>query len=120
MPQLLYEAVQLIYQELTSVYKQSEIDWKMIHDAGCTRDDTDLPHHVTKPNDLDRLISGTFRSFLAALPAPPTIVTIARSSQDEYCPSENVDQIQVGVLEELRQHLGDIDVQLAYLKEETH
>lgn len=43
-----------------------------------------------------------------------------RSSQDEYCPSENVDQIQVGVLEELRQHLGDIDVQLAYLKEETH
>ncbi|XP_061933126.1 UPF0489 protein C5orf22 homolog [Apis cerana] len=115
-----YEAVQLIYQELTSVYKQSEIDWKMIHDAGCTRDDTDLPHHVTKPNDLDRLISGTFRSFLAALPAPPTIVTIARSSQDEYCPSENVDQIQVGVLEELRQHLGDIDVQLAYLKEETH
>lgn len=115
-----YEAVELIYRELTSVYKQSEIDWKMIHDAGCTRDDTDLPHHVTKPNDLDRLISGTFRSFLAALPAPPTIVTIARSSQDEYCPSEDVDQIQVGVLEELRQHLGEIDVQLAYLKEETH
>lgn len=73
-----YEAVQLIYRELTSVYKQSEIDWKIIHDAGCTRDDTDLPDHVTKRNDLDRLITGTFRSFLAALPASPTIVTIAR------------------------------------------
>ncbi|CAK9833335.1 UPF0489 protein C5orf22 homolog [Anthophora retusa] len=114
-----YEAVELIYRELVRAYKQSEIDWKIIHDAGCTRDDTDLPHHVTKPNDLDRLISGTFRSFLAALPCPPTIVTIARSSEDEYCPMEDVDQIQFGVLEELRQRLGEIDIQLAYQEEET-
>ncbi|KAF3422436.1 hypothetical protein E2986_08609 [Frieseomelitta varia] len=113
-----YEAVELIYRELTSAYKQSEIDWKIIHDAGCTRDDTDLPHHVTAPNDLDRLISGTFRSFLTALPVPPTIVTIARSSNDDYCPPENVDQIQIGVLDELRQYLGEVDVQLAYEDEE--
>ncbi|KAK9308665.1 hypothetical protein QLX08_001398 [Tetragonisca angustula] len=113
-----YEAVELIYRELTSAYKQSEIDWKIIHDAGCTRDDTDLPHHVTTPNDLDRLINGTFRSFLTALPVPPTIVTIARSSDDDYCPSENVDQIQIGVLDELRQYLGEVDVQLAYEDEE--
>ncbi|XP_029039903.2 UPF0489 protein C5orf22 homolog [Osmia bicornis bicornis] len=115
-----YEAVELIYRELTSVYKQSEIDWKIIHDAGCTRDDTDLPDHVTKPQDLDRLITGTFRSFLAALPAPPTIVTIARSSEDEYCPIEDVDQIQLGVLDELRQRLENVDIQLAYQEEETH
>ena len=70
--------MELIYRELTSVYKQSEIDWKIIHNAGCTRDDTDLPDHVTAPNDLNRLISVTFRSFLTALPTPPTIVTIAR------------------------------------------
>lgn len=113
-----YEAVELIYRELTSVYKQSEIDWKIIHNAGCTRDDTDLPDHVTAPNDLNRLISVTFRSFLTALPTPPTIVTIARSSEDEYCPSEDVDQIQMGVLEELRECLGDIDIQLAYQEEE--
>ncbi|XP_012137827.2 UPF0489 protein C5orf22 homolog [Megachile rotundata] len=115
-----YEAVELIYRELTSVYKQSDIDWKIVHDAGCTRDDTDLPHHVTKPQDLDRLITGTFRSFLAALPAPPTIVTIARSSEDEYCPMEDVDQIQLGVLDELRQRLENVDIQLAYQEEETH
>ncbi|XP_068970908.1 UPF0489 protein C5orf22 homolog [Bombus flavifrons] len=113
-----YEAVELIYRELISVYKQSEIDWKMIHNAGCTRDDTDLPDHVTTPNDLNRLISVTFRSFLTALPTPPTIVTIARSSEDEYCPSEDVDQIQMAVLEELRECLGDIDIQLAYQEEE--
>ncbi|XP_026666876.1 UPF0489 protein C5orf22 homolog [Ceratina calcarata] len=115
-----YEAVELIYLELIGTYKQSEIDWKIIHDAGCTRDDTDLPHHITTPNDLDRLITGTFRSFLAALPAPPTIVTIARSSEDEYCPSEVVDQIQIGVLDELRQRLEEVDVRLAYQEEETH
>ncbi|XP_043264702.1 UPF0489 protein C5orf22 homolog [Colletes gigas] len=113
-----YEAVELIFRELTSVYKQSEIDWKLIHDAGCTRDDTDLPDHVTTRNDLDRLISGTFRSFMAALPATPTIVTIARSSEDEYCPPDDVDHIQFGVLEELRQRLGDVDVQLAFQDEE--
>lgn len=48
------------------------------------------------------------------------IFNFHRSSQDEYCPSEDVDQIQIGVVEELRQQLGEIDVQLAYLKEETH
>lgn len=114
-----YEAVQLIFREVTSVYKESEIDWKLVHDAGCTRDDTDLPDHVTKPNDLDRLMTGTFASFLAALPADPTIVTIARSTEDEYCPPDQVDQIQVGVLEELRQRLGDMDVRLAYLEDLT-
>ncbi|XP_012284385.1 UPF0489 protein C5orf22 homolog [Orussus abietinus] len=115
-----YEAVRLIFREVTSVYRESEIDWKLVHDAGCTRDDTDLPHHVTAPNDLSRLISGTFRSFLAALPAPPTIVTIARSCEDDYCPVESVDQIQVGVLDELEQRLGAIETRLVYLEEEAN
>ncbi|XP_076169992.1 UPF0489 protein C5orf22 homolog [Ptiloglossa arizonensis] len=114
-----YEAVQLIFHEVTSVYKQSEVDWKLVHDAGCTRDDTDLPDHVTTRTDIDRLISSTFRSFLTALPVSPTIVTIARSSEDEYCPPEDVDQIQFGVLEELRQRLGEVDIKLAYQEEET-
>lgn len=112
-----YEAVKSIFRDVTSVYKESEIDWKRVHDAGCTRDDSDLPHHVTKPNDLDRLINGTFASFLSALPALPTIVTIARSSEDEYCPPEDVEQIQVAVLEELQQRLVEVDIKLAYLED---
>ncbi|XP_043266371.1 UPF0489 protein C5orf22 homolog [Venturia canescens] len=113
-----FEAVERIYHEVTKVYADSEIDWTYVHDAGCTRDDTDLPHHVTSQNDLNRLITGTFRVFLASLPAPPTIVTIARSSEDDYCPPEDVDQIQAGVLDELGQRLGsEIDVKLAYLEE---
>lgn len=116
-----YEAVELIYHEIMRCYKDSEINWTLVHDAGCTIDDTDLPHHVTSQQDLDRLITGTFRSFLAVLPAPPTIVTVARSSYDEYCPPEDVDQIQVGVLDELKQRIAaEVDTKLLYLEEDTY
>lgn len=38
-----------------------------------------------------------------------------RSSEDDYCPPENVEQIQSAVLEELRLRLGtEVDLQLAY------
>ncbi|KAL6264615.1 hypothetical protein P5V15_004717 [Pogonomyrmex californicus] len=114
-----YEAVNLLCKEVRSVYKDSEVDWSLVYNAGCTIDDTVLPEHVTEPNDLDRLISGTFRSFLMALPTPPTIITIARSSDDDYTPGENVDQIQVDVLDQLREHLGsEIDIKLTYQENE--
>jgi hypothetical protein len=67
-----------LFQELKLAYPNLDIDWMMVYTAGLTVDDKGLPEHVTEPNDLDRLISGTFRSFLTALPTPPTIVTIAR------------------------------------------
>lgn len=114
-----YETVDRLFQEVTSVYRDPEIDWMLVYNAGCTIDDTVLPEHVTEPNDLDRLINGTFRLFLAALPTSPTIVTIARSSEDDYTPLENVDQIQVDVLDQLRERLGsEIDIKLIYQDEE--
>ncbi|XP_043479199.1 UPF0489 protein C5orf22 homolog [Leptopilina heterotoma] len=118
---LRYENVESIYREMMRFYRDSEIEWLSIHDAGCTIDDGELPHHVTSQQDLDRLISGTFKSFLSVLPAPPTIVTIARSSYDEYCPPEDVDQIQVGVIDELKDRLGvDVETKLLYLEEEVN
>ncbi|KAG5331240.1 CE022 protein, partial [Acromyrmex charruanus] len=118
-PRMRYEAVDRIFQEVTSVYRDSEVDWMLVYNAGCTIDDTVLPEHVTEPNDLDRLINGTFRLFLTALPTSPTIVTIARSSEDDYTPLENVDQIQVDVLDQLRERLGsEIDIKLIYQDEE--
>jgi len=73
-----YEAVERIFREVISAYRDSEIDWMLVYNAGCTIDDTVLPEHLTEPGDLDCLINETFRLFLAALPSPPTIVTIAR------------------------------------------
>ncbi|XP_014203989.1 UPF0489 protein C5orf22 homolog [Copidosoma floridanum] len=114
-----YDAVLEIYDGIHRVYNDVEIDWMQIHDAGSTIDDTELPHHITSKNDLDRLIGGTFKSFLNALPAPPTIVTVARSSEDDYCPAEDVELIQAGVLDELRQRIdSEMDVRLAYLENE--
>ncbi|XP_011865695.1 PREDICTED: UPF0489 protein C5orf22 homolog [Vollenhovia emeryi] len=114
-----YEAVDRLFQEVISAYRDPEIDWMLVYNAGCTIDDTVLPDHVTEPNDLDRLINGTFRLFLAALPTSPTIVTVARSSEDDYTPVENVDQIQIDVLDQLRERLGsEIDVKLIYQDEE--
>ncbi|XP_071628562.1 UPF0489 protein C5orf22 homolog [Temnothorax longispinosus] len=114
-----YEAVDRLFQEVTSAYRDPEIDWMLVYNAGSTIDDTVLPEHVTEPNDLDRLINGTFRLFLTALPTSPTIVTIARSSEDDYTPLESVDQIQVDVLDQLRERLGpEIDIKLIYQDEE--
>ena len=73
-----FEAVREIYDEMHRAYADAEIDWMLVHNAGCTIDDTELPHHVTSKADLERLIEGTFKSFLNALPALPTIVTVAR------------------------------------------
>jgi hypothetical protein len=73
-----YEAVERIFREVMGAYRDSEIDWMLVYNAGCTIDDTVLPEHLTEPGDLDRLINETFRLFLATLPSPPTIVTIAR------------------------------------------
>lgn len=42
-----------------------------------------------------------------------------RSSEDDYCPPENVEQIQFAVLDELRLRLGAaVDIQLAYQQDE--
>lgn len=83
-------------------YSDKEIDWMSIHDAGCTCDNTDLPHHVATDDEFQDYIAGHFREFLEALPHPPTIITISRSSQDDYCPQEQVDAIQAAVLDELK------------------
>lgn len=110
-----FEAISRLYEEMTNIYKESDIDWLQIHDAGCTIDDTELPHHVTSKSDIDKFIEGTFRSFLRVLPAEPTIVTIARSADDDYCPVDDVEQIQTGVLDELRQFITkDVEVKLIY------
>lgn len=73
-----YEVVREIFAEMKKCYPDREINWLLVHDAGCTIDDSELPHHVTSPTDLDRFIGGVFRSFLSIMPATPVSVTMAR------------------------------------------
>ncbi|XP_077285628.1 misexpression suppressor of ras 6 [Arctopsyche grandis] len=97
---LYYEVCELV-RAVRRHYSDKEIDWLSIHDAGCTCDNTDLPHHVATDDEFQDYITGHFRELLGALPHPPTIITISRSSQDDYCPQEQVDAIQAAVLDEL-------------------
>jgi hypothetical protein len=57
--------------------------------AGCTCDDTDLPHHVSTRNEIIQLMTSS-RELLRKVGAKICVVTIARSSLDDFCPQDQV------------------------------
>lgn len=95
----------------------NEVDWEMIHEAGCTCDDTDLPEHVSSREEITFMLSNSFSEFLKLLPSAPTIVTISRSSEDDYCPPEEVDWIEEEVVSLVKTHFNTTNVILHYLED---
>ncbi|XP_054720428.1 UPF0489 protein C5orf22 homolog [Uloborus diversus] len=87
----------------------------LLNDAGCTCDDCDLPHHVSTPDQVRHLVGET-KEFLSNLPVP-ALVTISRSSRDDYCPPEDVNFIQELVLEMLKNLYGALDITIDYEEE---
>lgn len=87
-------------------------DYEMVHQAGLTCDYVELPHHVSTKEEIEGLLQ-SIRVLLKNMPKP-TLVTIARSSLDDYCPSEQVDAIQEKVLSLLGFVYGTLDVHLDY------
>ncbi|XP_059775221.1 UPF0489 protein C5orf22 homolog isoform X3 [Balaenoptera ricei] len=92
-------------------------DYEMVHQAGLTCDYSELPHHISTEQEIEYLIQSVYY-VLKNLPKP-TVVTIARSSLDDYCPSEQVDTIQEKVISVLRSLYGPLDVHLVYSAEST-
>lgn len=99
-------------------YKEEEIDWLLVHDAGCTCDDTELPNHVSTKEEIDVMLS-SFQSFLELLPKDPTIITISRSTEDDYTPEEDVEYIQKRVLEILAEKFVCSEPMLHYLNDDN-
>ncbi|XP_048794492.1 UPF0489 protein C5orf22 homolog [Lagopus muta] len=87
-------------------------DYEMVHQAGLTCDYVELPHHVSTKEEIEGLLQ-SMKILLLNMPKP-TLVTVARSSLDDYCPSEQVDIIQEKVLSLLGFVYGTLDVHLDY------
>nr|XP_022343654.1 UPF0489 protein C5orf22 homolog [Crassostrea virginica] len=88
------------------------VNFDLLHEAGCTCDDTELPHHVSSQEEITLLVDAT-QEFLSHIKRP-TIITMARSSQDDYCPPEQVESIQNSVLEILQDLYLEIDLTIDY------
>jgi len=117
-------SVELISTEFPSPI---EVDWEILHWGGLTCDSTPLPHHVSDEAEIDRLVL-VFSQFLEKIFSSerpeirhsPSLITIARSSNDDYCPPEAVDEIQrktVSALEALFKKNRDLHIQKHYLED---
>ncbi|KAL4716854.1 hypothetical protein ACJJTC_012665 [Scirpophaga incertulas] len=89
-------------------------DWWAVYAGGCTRDQGGLPYHISTKDEIEKSISDCLAHFLKNLP-PPVLITIARSTEDGYCPSDQVDFIQSLVLEVLKNTFDTDDPMLHYL-----
>lgn len=108
-PKTLDEQKTQILNLVCDIKKQHEISkigWMTVFDAGCTFDSNELPHHISSEEEIMKLIA-MFKTYLKNFPYKPAIITISRSSNDDYCPSEQVELIQKLVLEAIYSVYGE-------------
>nr|XP_002123578.1 UPF0489 protein C5orf22 homolog [Ciona intestinalis] len=88
-------------------------DYDIIHGAGCATGEPPLPHHVATNEEIQGSLKKV-ENILKNLPWKPVMVTVARSSIDDYCPKHQVEFIQSEVEEMLRSLYHDVDVIHSY------
>lgn len=117
-----FESVKELIECLCHHYSLYDIDWFIVNDAGCTcdSDERQLPHHESSEEEIKELV-GKFEKNLRSLKKAPTIVTIARSSLDDYTPTHQVDFIQSQVLQSLRNVFAEnLATETLWYKQTSH
>ncbi|KAI0977925.1 hypothetical protein GJ496_010219 [Pomphorhynchus laevis] len=89
------------FAALIKTIDELDIDWHLIHDHGVSMGNSRLPHHQSSDEQINYLLSGTER-ILASIKCPPSIVTIARSVELNYCPTDKAPRIESLVLDRLK------------------
>lgn len=112
-----YGKVKFLHEKLLQHYSDDEIDYELVHDAGCTYDETELPHHVSNAEELEVMFD-SFKKFLGVLMHPPVLITISRSTDDDYTPQEDVEMIQREVIKYLQDKF-DCDVPVLSYSEDV-
>ncbi|CAF0994588.1 unnamed protein product [Brachionus calyciflorus] len=90
---------------LKQIFVENKIDFELLHSYGSGMDESGLPHHVNNNEDLINMMSNFqifFQKYFLNLSIQPGIVTIARSSLDDYCPPSQVDFIESETLNILK------------------
>lgn len=83
-------------KRLAKIIKQNSLDVEILHSYGSGVDDLGLPDHVSTNDEIKSMLD-QFDSFLCKYfsnKLKPNLITIARSSLDDYCPPEQVNFIQ--------------------------
>ncbi|KAL3267929.1 hypothetical protein HHI36_007068 [Cryptolaemus montrouzieri] len=113
-PSPIYAEILSVLSGLAEWYPLDSINWDLVYNAGCTIDDNELPHHVSTAEEL-RIMFQSFENFIDTFLEPPRIITISRSSSDEYTPANQVEEIQAKVLEILNRKFPCAPPVLDYL-----
>lgn len=100
------DEIEALIKEIEENYTRDEISWLTVYDAGCTFDSTELPHHISTENEIRDMVDA-FKNFLTGFKFTPSIILIARSSNDDYCPPDQVDFIQGLVIQAIQQIYGE-------------
>lgn len=93
-------------------------DWWAVFAGGCTRDQGGLPYHISTEEEIQNLVQKALVPLLKNIP-PPVLITVARSTDDGYCPPHQVEHIQSLVLETLKEVYDTDEPALYYLNVNT-
>nr|CAB3227130.1 UPF0489 protein C5orf22 homolog [Phallusia mammillata] len=92
------ELARIVKNYETSIKKKfDEQEIEIIHGAGCSSGEPPLPHHISSDERINSLVA-EFNRLLSTTQHAPTLCTIARSTIDDYCPSWQVEEIQLKIL----------------------